>query len=186
MSHLRLVDTSLPLHQWHAPTLEVEDETPPPLPREAVATAKVDDIFGDLFTPKTRPESKEVTLSRGTPKTPTIDEIEGLLPPAVLARMREAMAPTPAQRNALGLNEDDEIEPPAMPREAGHIPFEYQGRPRRRFTRTRTNEPRIISARFPSRCHETGNEINTGESILWYPLTKEVYCEDSQEYRRNV
>ena len=181
MSHLRLVsNTPAPApagvpYDWEKGTPLVDD-LPPPLPREAVATAKVDDIFGDLFTPRKRPESKEVTISRGTPKTPTIDEIEGLLPPAVLARMKEAMKPTAPVEPAL----------PPLPREAAQIDYQYQRRPVNPRRRNRTNEPRVIAARFPSRCHETGNEINTGDSILWYPLSKEVYCEDSQHYRENV
>lgn len=171
MSHLRLVNNdpidynaAADAAYWDYPVVEIE--TPPPVPREAVQTAAIDDIFGDIFTPGTRTPAKTATP---TPKTPTIEELEAMLPPAILNRMREAMRPTPPVET-----------PPPMPREAGHIPYQYQGRQRRRFTRT--SEPRIITARFPSRCNETGNLINTGDKILWYPDSKSVYCLTSDRY----
>jgi hypothetical protein len=43
------------------------------------------------------------------------------------------------------------------------------------------NDPRIISAKFPSVCHETGKKIALGESCLYYPSDKTVYCLDSKQ-----
>lgn len=162
MSHLTLVSNEAPAvpYGWSNTDLE---ETPPPIPREAIASGAIDSVFGDLFTPQRQTNKTPVKKA----PTPTIEEITGMLPPAILNRMREAMTVTP----------------PPMPREAGHIPFEYSGRTRRRFTRTRNDNPRIISARFPSTCSETDNRIETGEDILWNPLTKQVWCADSDTFK---
>ena len=40
---------------------------------------------------------------------------------------------------------------------------------------TRNQDPRIITARFPSKCAETGQPIQKGEECLYYPNGKSVY-----------
>lgn len=110
--------------------------------------------------------------------------VEAIHSHAAHSAFGDIFTPTPAQRHRLGLNEDDELEeapsfPPPMPREAARISHTYARRPFRR-----TNQPRIINARFPSRCAETGEFIDEGDSILWYPETKRVYSESSSEYQR--
>lgn len=43
---------------------------------------------------------------------------------------------------------------------------------------------RIILAKFKSKCHETGRTINKGEPILYDPVIKRAYCQQSEEYRQ--
>ncbi len=43
------------------------------------------------------------------------------------------------------------------------------------------NDPRVISAKFPSVCKETGKKINKGESCIYYPYDRTVYCLDSKQ-----
>lgn len=53
----------------------------------------------------------------------------------------------------------------------------------RRFT---DNSPREITAKFNSVCAETGKPILKGQSCIFYPSVKKVYCLDSKqagEYR---
>ena len=48
------------------------------------------------------------------------------------------------------------------------------------------NDPRILKARFKSKCAETGKVINKGDECIYYPLGKKVYHMDSKqaaEYR---
>jgi len=44
-----------------------------------------------------------------------------------------------------------------------------------------TNDPRIITARFNSKCAETGNQINKGDECVYYPTSKQVFCMDSKQ-----
>ena len=48
------------------------------------------------------------------------------------------------------------------------------------------NDPRIIVARFDSKCKETNKPIKKGQECLYYPTDKTVYSLDSkqtEEYR---
>ena len=45
------------------------------------------------------------------------------------------------------------------------------------------NDPKIITARFNSKCQETGREIKKGESILYYPIGKAVYHLDTKQHQ---
>ena len=48
------------------------------------------------------------------------------------------------------------------------------------------NDPRVIQARFESKCAETGKVIKKGEECIYYPLARKVFCVDSktaQDYR---
>jgi hypothetical protein len=40
---------------------------------------------------------------------------------------------------------------------------------------TTNQAPRIITARFPSKCSESGQPIQKGEHCLYYPSDKTVY-----------
>jgi hypothetical protein len=42
------------------------------------------------------------------------------------------------------------------------------------------NDPRVIEARFDSKCAETGKIIHKGESCIYYPLARKVYSMDSK------
>ena len=42
------------------------------------------------------------------------------------------------------------------------------------------NDPREITARFDSKCAETGAVIKKGEQCIYYPLHKEVFHPNSQ------
>lgn len=42
------------------------------------------------------------------------------------------------------------------------------------------NDPRMIRARFESKCAETGKIIQKGESCIYYPITRKVYSSDSK------
>lgn len=48
----------------------------------------------------------------------------------------------------------------------------------------RNKEPQIISARFQSRCPETGKLIQPGQKCVWYPAAKKVYHMDSKAARQ--
>jgi hypothetical protein len=43
------------------------------------------------------------------------------------------------------------------------------------------NDPRIIKARFDSKCKETGKKIKKGDRCVYYPSSKSVYCMDSKQ-----
>ena len=45
------------------------------------------------------------------------------------------------------------------------------------------NDPREIKARFDSKCQETGNIINKGETCIYYPLTKRIFSMDTKTAR---
>ena len=51
-----------------------------------------------------------------------------------------------------------------------------------RFSR----DPFIMTAKFHSLCMETNQPIRKGQDMLYYPLTKKVYCLDSNAYRQFV
>jgi hypothetical protein len=38
-----------------------------------------------------------------------------------------------------------------------------------------SGDPRIMSAKFDSRCAESGRKIRKGDTILYYPLTKQAF-----------
>ena len=40
--------------------------------------------------------------------------------------------------------------------------------------------PRLIHARFPSACAETGQPINVGDQCVYFPRDKKVYHVDSK------
>lgn len=42
------------------------------------------------------------------------------------------------------------------------------------------SDPRIIIAKFDSKCNETGKVIKKGQECIYYPLNKKVYCIDSK------
>lgn len=42
---------------------------------------------------------------------------------------------------------------------------------------------RFITAKFNSQCHETGAKIKKGDSILYDPNIKKVYCKGSTTYQ---
>lgn len=49
-----------------------------------------------------------------------------------------------------------------------------------------SNDPRTITAKFDCVCAETGKKISKGEPCVYYPMTKQVFHEDSNqayEYR---
>ena len=43
-------------------------------------------------------------------------------------------------------------------------------------------DPKIILARFTSKCNETGKEIKKGTKCLYHPLEKKVYSMTSETY----
>lgn len=43
-------------------------------------------------------------------------------------------------------------------------------------------DPKIIIARFNSKCNETGKDIKKGTKCLYYPLEKKVYSLDSKTH----
>lgn len=43
------------------------------------------------------------------------------------------------------------------------------------------NDPRIISAKFPSICKETGKKISKGDSCLYYPYDRTVFSLESKQ-----
>lgn len=48
------------------------------------------------------------------------------------------------------------------------------------------NDPRVIRAKFDSKCAETGLEIKKGDSCIYYPSCKQVFHVNSKqahEYR---
>ena len=47
-------------------------------------------------------------------------------------------------------------------------------------------DPKIILARFNSKCNETGKEIKKGTKCLYYPLEKKVYSTDSEMYNDHI
>ena len=44
-----------------------------------------------------------------------------------------------------------------------------------------SNDPRIIIAKFESKCAETGITIKAGEKCIYYPSSKSVYTLDSNQ-----
>ena len=42
-------------------------------------------------------------------------------------------------------------------------------------------DPRIITARFNSTCHETGKAIEKGQDGVYYPYNKSVFHMDSKQ-----
>jgi len=46
--------------------------------------------------------------------------------------------------------------------------------------RARNLSPYFITARFDSKCAETGKDIKKGDRIAYYPATRSAYCEDSK------
>jgi len=48
---------------------------------------------------------------------------------------------------------------------------------------TYKNDPRQITAKFNSKCAETGKEIKKGENCIYYPSSKEVFCMESKQAR---
>ena len=47
-------------------------------------------------------------------------------------------------------------------------------------------DPKIILARFTSKCHETGKEIKKGARCLYHPLEKKVYSVTSEMYEDHI
>jgi hypothetical protein len=50
----------------------------------------------------------------------------------------------------------------------------------RKFARYK-QDPRIITARFNSTCHETGKAIEKGQDCVYYPYNKSVFHMDSKQ-----
>lgn len=49
-----------------------------------------------------------------------------------------------------------------------------------------SNDPRVIKARYNSKCCETGKQIKKGEECVYYPSSKQVFHMDSktaEDYR---
>jgi len=44
-----------------------------------------------------------------------------------------------------------------------------------------TNDPREITARFDSKCAETGTQIKKGDPCIYYPIGKQVFHPSSQQ-----
>ena len=42
-------------------------------------------------------------------------------------------------------------------------------------------DPKVITARFDSKCHETGQIIKKGEDCIYYPIGKSVYAMNSKQ-----
>ena len=47
-------------------------------------------------------------------------------------------------------------------------------------------DPKIILARFNSKCNETGKEIKKGARCLYHPLEKKVYSSESETYEDHI
>ena len=47
-------------------------------------------------------------------------------------------------------------------------------------------DPKIILARFTSKCNETGKEIKKGARCLYHPLEKKVYSMTSEMYEDHI
>lgn len=47
--------------------------------------------------------------------------------------------------------------------------------------RAKNQEPREITAKFGSKCAETGREIRRGDPCIYYPKNREVFHPDSQQ-----
>ena len=47
-------------------------------------------------------------------------------------------------------------------------------------------DPKIIIARFNSKCNETGKEIKKGAKCLYHPLEKKVYSTASEMYNDHI
>lgn len=45
----------------------------------------------------------------------------------------------------------------------------------------RNQDPKIMAARFDSKCAETGKEIKKGDQFLYYPDGKKAYHLDSKQ-----
>lgn len=43
---------------------------------------------------------------------------------------------------------------------------------------------KFITAKFASKCHETGAAIKKNDSILYDPDIKKAYCKDSNKYKQ--
>ena len=46
--------------------------------------------------------------------------------------------------------------------------------------RTRNLDPYLTTARFDSKCPETGKDIKKGDRIAYFPATRTAYSEDSK------
>jgi hypothetical protein len=44
----------------------------------------------------------------------------------------------------------------------------------------RVQTPYFTTARFESKCPETGNEIKRGDRIAYFPASRAAYCENSK------
>lgn len=42
------------------------------------------------------------------------------------------------------------------------------------------SEPRLIAAKYPARCPQTGKQINKGESCVWFPSARKIYHPESR------
>ena len=47
-------------------------------------------------------------------------------------------------------------------------------------------DPKIILARFTSKCNETGKEIKKGARCIYHPLEKKVYSSESETYEDHI
>lgn len=47
--------------------------------------------------------------------------------------------------------------------------------------KTYRNDPRMITAKFDSKCAETGKPIKKGDQCVYYPSDKKVYHPDSKQ-----
>ncbi len=47
-----------------------------------------------------------------------------------------------------------------------------------------SKDPMVIKAKFNSLCMETNKPIRKGQDMLYYPLSRNVYCLDSNAYRQ--
>jgi hypothetical protein len=46
--------------------------------------------------------------------------------------------------------------------------------------RVRNKAPYFTTARFDSKCAETGKDIKKGDPIAYYPASQKAYCDDSK------
>ena len=50
----------------------------------------------------------------------------------------------------------------------------------RNYRKNYSNDPRVLVARFDSKCAETGKTIKKGDECVYYPSSKEVFHMDSK------
>ena len=50
----------------------------------------------------------------------------------------------------------------------------------KQYKRYYNKDPKIIIARFNSKCHETNQAINKGDECIYYPIGKKVFALNSK------